>query len=123
MYKRLMLLIAVFALLSIPCMAMAHSLAWDRNNVEPDLAGYNVYDTTTTKTKLNTTGLVTTSACTGTPPAGSCTYAIPTGSHVDGRKFVVTAVDTSGNESGDSNTATMDLLPPATPGSLRIINQ
>jgi hypothetical protein len=108
----------VFILL--PVMAIAHSLAWSKNNVEPDLAGYNAYDITTGRVKLNAT-TIPTSVCTGTPL--TCTFSIPTASHIDGHKFVVTAIDAGGNESLDSNTATLDLSAPVAPGSLLIINQ
>lgn len=113
------LLLAVMFSLLLPSFALAHSLAWDKNNVEPDLAGYNAYDTTTTRTKLNTT-TIPISVCTGTPL--ECKFVIPTTNHVNEHTFVVTAIDTVGNESGDSNTATIDLVPPAIPGSLHIIN-
>ena len=119
--KRLQILMFVFVFtLSFPVMVLAHSLAWNKNNVEPDLAGYNAYDTTTVRTKLNT-ATIPTSVCTGTPLV--CVFSIPTASHIDAHKFVVTAVDTAGNESSDSNTATLDLLSPVAPGSLYIINQ
>jgi hypothetical protein len=115
------LLFAVVLSIFLPTMVMAKSLAWNRNNMEADLAGYNAYDTTATRTKMNTS-LITTSACTGIPPAGSCTFVIPTTFHINGHTYVMTAVDTQGNESADSNTVTMDLNPPAAPGSLIIIN-
>lgn len=119
---KITLLISII-LLCIPSFVFAHSLAWDKNNVEPDLAGYNAYDSTTgtRAVKMNTT-VIPPSVCTGTPL--QCVFAIPSANHVDGHKFVVTAVDTSGNESGDSNIATLDLIPPAVPGNnnLHIIN-
>lgn len=71
------------------------SLDW-ANNVEADLAGYNVYRSTTstgTYTKVNSS-LVTTSAYTNTGLQRRTTYY-----------YRVTAVDTSGNESAVSNTA------------------
>ncbi len=117
------ILIAICLMFLVPALASAHSLAWDRNNVEPDFAGYNAYDTTSGRVKLNATLLSPSSICTGIPPAGSCVFPIPIANHVTNHTFVVTAVDTNGNESADSNIATLDLLPPASPGSLHIINQ
>jgi len=86
------------------------SLNWN-DNVEGDLAGYNVYRSQTSGgpyTKVNGS-LVLVSNYTDTGLTNGVTYY-----------YVVTAVDTSDNESGDSNEAsatTVD-LPPVAPTGL-----
>lgn len=77
-----------------------------------DLAGWNLYKTTSGRVKVNTGGLIPPASCTGTTTL-SCTWAIPANSAVKNDTFVITAVDTSGNESGDSNTAKYGVLPKA----------
>ncbi|MDX1450874.1 MAG: hypothetical protein R3246_17620, partial [Acidimicrobiia bacterium] len=70
-------------------------LDWD-DNTEPDLAGYNVHRATSSGgpyTKINTV-TVTTSAYSDTTVTNDTTYF-----------YVVTAVDSSANESGNSNEA------------------
>jgi uncharacterized repeat protein (TIGR01451 family) len=80
------------------------ALDWDDNG-ESDLAGYNVYRGTTmgTYTKVNTS-LVTASAYSDTGLINGTEYY-----------YVVSAVDTSGNESTDSNMA--NIIPQAGSGS------
>lgn len=70
------------------------NLSWQAN-AEPDLAGYNIYRSTTSGTgytKINTS-LVTGTTYTDTGLTAGTYY------------YVVRAVDTSGNESGNSNEA------------------
>jgi glucose/arabinose dehydrogenase len=89
-------------------------LTWSPNS-EPDLAGYDVYRSTTSGsgyTKLNSS-LVTASAYADTTATNGTTYY-----------YVVTAVDTSNNPSSFSNqasatpTAPADTTPPAAPTGL-----
>ena len=89
-------------------------LSW-AGNTEPDLAGYNVYRSTTT----------------GGPYSKVNANLVTSPSYVDGGRtngtkyfYVVRAVDTSTNESGNSNeanatpTAAQDTTPPAAPRNL-----
>jgi hypothetical protein len=109
------LLVVVSWLVCSPLFAA--SLKWDAvtQNVDntpcTDLAGYNAYDVTAARTKVNTTTILP-AVCT----AGICTWTIP-GTPTEGKKYVVTAIDTSNNESGDSNIATYGIAPKA-PGGL-----
>lgn len=86
-------------------------LAWNPNT-EPDLAGYNVYRSTVSGSeyvKLNGI-LLTSPAYTDTSVSNGTTYY-----------YVVTAVDTSTNESVSSvqvSATPMDLTPPAPPAGL-----
>jgi fibronectin type 3 domain-containing protein len=81
-------------------------LQWNANT-ESDLAGYRLYQS-------NTSGVYTTYRADIPAPTHEVTVTIPT----DGTYFwVVTAYDTSGNESGRSNEATLviDTTPPGPP--------
>ncbi len=86
-------------------------LSWN-DNIEPDLAGYNIYRSTTAGCnyeKLNST-LLSEPAYTDTTVHNGITYY-----------YVVTAVDTSSNESNFSlpaAAAPMDITPPAPPAGL-----
>lgn len=87
-------------------------LDW-QDNVESDLAGYNVYrsdDVEGTYTKVNGTDLVTVSEyLDATAPAGTASY------------YRITAVDIYGNESSPlsvAGTRPGDTTPPATPANL-----
>jgi fibronectin type 3 domain-containing protein len=87
------------------------SLDWNDNN-ETDLSGYNVYRSTTSGgpyTKRNSS-LVSSSNYSDNSVSGGVTYY-----------YVVRAVDTSLNESGNSNQASAtptDTIPPAAPTGL-----
>ena len=86
------------------------SLGWN-DNTEPDLAGYNVYRSTTSGgpySKLNG-AVVSVSNYTDTTVTNGTTYY-----------YVVTAEDTGANESGNSNeaSATPQVTPPAAPTGL-----
>jgi hypothetical protein len=86
---------------------------WDRN-AETDLAGYNLYRADGIRTKVNTSLIGITFGTATIPYLFSITIA-------DGAegtlRFKLTAVDTAGNESLDSNEApyTYDLKAPAAP--------
>jgi hypothetical protein len=90
------------------------SLDWN-NNDENDLRGYNVYRSTTSGTgytKLNG-AFLTNSNYTDSNANGARTYY-----------YVVTAIDTSNNESNDSNEVSAtptDTIPPAAPTGLTAI--
>ena len=84
---------------------------WTQNS-EPDLAGYRLYESSISGTY-------------GTTPLADCphpcdSYIFPTPHAVGTWYWVVTAYDTSGNESGPSNEATgtfvlVDVTPPDAP--------
>ena len=84
------------------------------------MAGYNLYRTDGTRLKLNpalipflTTGV----------PTAQYLFSLTVPDNSSGTMtFVMTAVDTSGNESLDSNTASKiyDLVPPVKPTGLMI---
>ena len=93
-----------------------------------DLAGFNLYRTDGTRSKINTSLIPTTGGTSSSPylftegPTTSCTMT-----------FVVTAVDSAGTESADSNTASYVYTPipvppppaetPSAPSKLLIILQ
>jgi fibronectin type 3 domain-containing protein len=91
------------------------TLTWAANT-ESDLAGYNIYRSTTSGTgysKLNGSSLLTSASYTDTTAVNGTKYF-----------YVVRAVDTSGNSSGNSNeasatpTAGPDITPPPVPTGL-----
>jgi hypothetical protein len=88
-----------------------------------DLAGFNLYRTDGTRTKINTSLIPATIGTSSSPylfveaPTASCTMT-----------FVVTAMDSAGTESADSNTASYVYTPtppptvtPSAPSKLLII--
>jgi len=84
-----------------------------------DLAGYRVYTCPAAPcSKANGTILGTVTAPSPTPAAGvTASFPIPHGQR--GVAFV-TAFDTTGNESVESNTVPFDLVAPSAPGDIRI---
>jgi len=85
-------------------------------NTETDMAGYNLYRTDGTRLKLNP-------ALIPHPPIFPYLFSVTVPDNSSGTiTFVLTAVDTSGNESVDSIAAnkTYDLIPPARPVGLNI---
>ncbi|HXF92383.1 MAG TPA: hypothetical protein VNK46_06475 [Nitrospiraceae bacterium] len=132
MASRKLVLMAVLVTVFWPAIGSTATLLWNANS-EPDLAGYNIYRCSQlpcTKRSpgsalLATVGRTTTSFNIGTPAVV--------------QYYVVTAYDTAGNESGESNVATYTpptaspppppppeqppaaLAPPPTPGGLRIV--
>jgi len=85
-------------------------------NTESDMAGYNLYRTDGTRTKLNS-GLIP------HPPSLPYLFSITVPDNSAGTAtFVLTAVDTSGNESLDSNLASYsyDFVAPAAPKGLSV---
>lgn len=90
--------------------------AWDANT-EADLAGYRLYQSTTSGQYEYGPD-----HCLATIPAGTETVTL--GSIADGTWYwVLTAFDKTGNESGPSNevTATVDTVAPAQPKTLRTL--
>lgn len=109
--KSKLVLVALFALLLSVSLTGDIQLQWDPNS-EPDLAGYNVKRGTAAGgpyTNLNTEII-----------AGT-TYTDPAANLDSGPQYyyVVTAVDTSGLESGPSNE--VDNYGPGNPSGLRIV--
>jgi hypothetical protein len=119
--KKFLLISILFVTLMLPSLLFAATASLQYSAVTTntdgtpitDLAGYNAYDVTGTRTKLNSSTIPTT-ACV----AGVCTWDLPT-LPTEGKKFVVTAIDTTSHESADSNTATYTNTPSA-PASLII---
>jgi hypothetical protein len=122
MMKWIPLVLAVFLIFGGSASGATLSLkaTWTPNT-EPDMAGYNLYRTDGTRTKINATLIP---FLTGTTPTAQYTFTV-TVSGGGTMTFVMTAVDTANNESLDSNTASYsyDLTPPAAPGTVSIIKQ
>jgi hypothetical protein len=91
-------------------------------NTESDMAGYNLYRTDGTRTKINTTLIP---FLTGTTRTAQYSFTVTVSGAAGTMTFVMTAVDTSNNESLDSNTASYsyDLGAPAAPRALSIGKQ
>lgn len=110
-------LIALFILMLCVSVAKAATynltLAWD-HNIEPDLAGYRLYQS-------SVSGVYTTPTSTVQADSNQCTIQVDTTASV---YFVVTAFDTSYNESGYSNEAVFvpDSVAPGAPSDLKIKN-
>ena len=110
--KRISILILILCaiLYAATCFGATYTFEWTPPTTNTDgspltdLAGYNLYDTTSTRTKVNGS-LILPSACTGTPVKCSWIYTVG-GYLAENEKFVCTAVDNGGLESADSNTAT-----------------
>ena len=118
--KRLTLILPVVALVFLSVSSLGATISLKATWVAPttntdgsqltDLAGFNLYRTDGTRTKINTSLIPTTSGASSSPylfveaPTASCTMT-----------FVVTAVDSAGNESADSNTASYAYTPPPPP--------
>jgi hypothetical protein len=117
---RKLFLFVILSMLIFPGISFAVHAEWNppTTNVDgsplTDLGGFNVYEVTGSRTKVNST-LILPSVCTGSPSV--CSWTFPGGVVTEGDKFVVTAVDTGGNESGDSNQATA-VFAPSAPGGL-----
>ena len=116
--KRVVLVLAI--VLMVPAMVFGASLQWNPpttntdGSVITDLAGYNAYDITAARIKLNT-AVIPKTICV----SNVCTWGLVT-LPVDGQKYAVRAIDTSNNESIDSNVATYSTIP-SVPGALLII--
>ena len=107
------ILIAIVLVLAMVTVGWALStFSWDANT-ETDLAGYHLY-------RSDTSGVYTLgSGWIADIPAGTETfdYEVPEGTWY----FVMTAYDTTGNESGSSNevSQTTDTTPPDAPTGLQ----
>ena len=109
------ILIAILLGTGISYAAVLNLRATWTANLETDLAGYNLYRTDGTRLKLNPTLIVI--------PAVLYNFSVTVPDNSTGTMtFVLTAVDTTGNESLDSLTAnrTYDLVPPARPTTLGV---
>ena len=108
-----LLVVSLFLLVPVVRGASDVSFKWDANT-ETDLAGYRIYQSTTSG--QYTYGAVT---AVGTIPAGTETVTVNVPD--DGTYFwVMTAFDNGGNESGPSNEVTKLLdSPPASPKGFR----
>lgn len=120
--KTVLLAVVVVVLLFTAPSAFAWHLAWGpvTTNVDgsaiTDLAGYNAYKLNPSRAKINAS-VIPPSACTGSPV--ECAFTLAT-NPIDGDRYVVTAIDNSGQESGDSNIATFVVAPRA-PAALEIL--
>jgi len=116
--KKLFILMVTVIFLSMASIAGADNsvtFIWDANT-ETDLAGYRLYQSPTAGAYVYGDGNQV-----ATIPAGTETVTLD--SVADGTLFwVLTAYDTSDNESGPSNevSATMDSTPPGAPTILNI---
>ena len=107
-------LVLLLTLIAIPAYAANVTFEWDANS-ESDLAGYKLYQS-------NTSGEYTDSVV--SIPAGTETVMLP--DITDGEYFwVLTALDTSDNESeySDEVTLTIDGTPPEKPTGFRAFIQ
>jgi hypothetical protein len=90
-------------------------------NTEADMASYNLYETDAGRVKINQTPIRF------YPGPGTSSYlfsvTVPDPPATGTLSFVLTAVNTSGAESADSNTATYiyNAPPPNSPKNLKII--
>jgi hypothetical protein len=85
-------------------------------NTESDMAGYNLYRTDGTRTKINSTLIPH-------PPSLPYAFTVTVPDNSTGTlTFVLTAVDTSNNESADSAPASYsyDFVAPAAPKNLTV---
>jgi hypothetical protein len=89
--------------------------SWTPNS-EPDMASYKLYRTDGTRTLLGTIA----------HPTVTYSFSVTVADNSQGTlTFVLTAVDTAGNESLDSGVATypFDLKAPVAPGGLGVVKQ
>ena len=103
-------LIGVMVGVSIGYAAVLNLRATWTANTETDLAGYNLYRTDGARLKLNPIIIAI--------PAVNYNFSVTVPDNSTGTMtFVLTAVDTAGNESLDSLTAsrTYDIVPPSRP--------
>ncbi len=112
------LILTLCTMHSAPCAALSLTASWTAPTTNADgtaltdLASYNLYRTDGTRTKINTSPIAV--------PATSYSFSV-TVSGSGTLTFVATAVDTSGNESADSNVASYvytDTTIPSPPKSL-----
>jgi len=110
--KRIILLaIGIVLMASVSWGASLNLKAAWTPNTETDMAGYNLYRTDGTRLKINTILIVH-------PPTLPYLFVITVPDNSQGTAtFVLTAVDTTGNESDDSNTVPFvyDVLKPVKP--------
>lgn len=111
-------ILAIISILMLASLAISADIslkfAWDPNT-EPDVKEYRLYRIDGIRTR------VATFAHPPTFPAGPVITTVPDGSQGT-LAFVLTAVDTANNESGDSNTVThpFDFMGPVAPKGFRL---
>jgi len=116
--KKLFIIMVTVIFLSLASIAVADNsvtFRWDANS-EADLAGYRLYQTSTSGAYTYGDGNQVDTIAAGTET--TTLEGVP-----DGTLFwVLTAYDTQGNESGPSNevSATLDSTPPGAPTILEI---
>jgi len=116
--KKLFIIMVTVIFLSLASIAVADNsvtFRWDANS-EADLAGYRLYQTSTSGVYTYGDGNQVDTIAAGTET--TTLESVP-----DGTLFwVLTAYDTQGNESGPSNevSATLDSTPPGAPTILEI---
>ena len=114
--KKIILIMAIVLMASSVFAASISLKATWTPNTEADMAGYNLYRTDGTRLKLNP-------ALIPHPPVLPYSFIVNVPDNSSGTMtFVITAVDTTGNESADSNTASKayDLVPPIKPVGLTV---
>jgi len=114
--KKIILIMAIVLMASSTFGASISLKAIWTPNTEADMAGYNLYRTDGTRLKLNP-------ALIPHPPVLPYNFIVSVPDNSSGTMtFVLTAVDSIGNESPDSNTASRpyDLVPPAKPVGLTV---
>lgn len=124
-FFKLVLLVSLFIFMSSVSFGATLSLkaTWDPN-IEADMAGYNLYRTDTGgRIRINSSAMIPFHPGPGRSSYG---FSIVVPDNSSGTlSFVMTAVDTSANESGDSNIATYiytsDSTPPSAPTNLKVI--
>ncbi len=127
-----LVLMVVLVMVSWPAIGPTATLLWNANS-EPDLAGYNIYRCSQLPCSKRSPG----SALLATVGRTATSFNIGTPAVV--QYYFVTAYDTAGNESGESNVATYTPptaspppplspeqppavpAPPPAPGGLRIV--
>ena len=119
--KRFAILLALL-FVAAPAWAVDFEFDWPQTNADgsnlTDLAGAKVYvcpATPCTKANGVKTGLDITAPAADPAPLAVGTFSLTSGKGV----VFVTAFDTSGNESGESNLLPFDVVAPSVPGLLR----
>lgn len=124
---RCRLFLAILWLVATAKTANAYSITWDAVTTNADdtpitdLAGYRIWACNGNVPTCNKTTPGVTGATNPLLGAGITTYTPSDQTTV--KTWFVTAVDTTGNESGESNVVLgpIDTKPPKKPGNLRII--
>jgi len=114
--RTVIFILAILALASLAFSADLSLKATWTPNTESDMASYKLYRTDVTRSLIGTIPH---------PPALPYAFVVTIPANTEGTlQFVLTALDTKGNESADSNTVAypFDLKPPAAPGGFGVSN-